>query len=86
MKHGFQNALIPVVTVIGIQFGTLLGGAVLTETIFGIGGIGTMLVNAIGASDYPLVQGTVLTFALLFTLVNFGVDLTYSYLDPRIDQ
>jgi peptide/nickel transport system permease protein len=86
MKHGFRNALIPVVTVIGIQFGTLLGGAVLTETIFGIGGIGTMLVNAIGASDYPLVQGTVLTFALLFTLVNFGVDLTYSYLDPRIDQ
>jgi peptide/nickel transport system permease protein len=86
MKHGFRNALIPVVTVIGIQFGTLLGGAVLTETIFGIGGIGTMLVSAIGASDYPLVQGTVLTFALLFTLVNFGVDITYSYLDPRIDQ
>jgi peptide/nickel transport system permease protein len=86
MKHGFQNALIPVVTVIGIQFGTLLGGAVLTETIFGIGGIGTMLVNAIGASDYPLVQGTVLTFALLFTLVNLGVDVTYSYLDPRIEQ
>lgn len=71
---------------IGIQFGTLLGGAVLTETVFGIGGIGTMLVSAIGASDYPLVQGTVLTFALLFTFVNFGVDITYSYLDPRIDQ
>ncbi|MFC7044394.1 ABC transporter permease [Halobacteriaceae archaeon GCM10025711] len=86
MKHGFKNALIPVVTVIGIQFGTLLGGAVLTETIFGIGGIGTMLVDAIGASDYPLVQGTVLTFALLFTLVNLGVDITYSYLDPRIQQ
>jgi ABC-type dipeptide/oligopeptide/nickel transport systems, permease components len=86
LKHGFQNALIPVVTVIGIQFGTLLGGAVLTETVFGIGGIGTMLVSAIGASDYPLVQGTVLTFALLFTFVNFGVDITYSYLDPRIDQ
>ncbi len=86
LTHGFQNALIPVVTVIGIQFGTLLGGAVLTETVFGIGGIGTMLVSAIGASDYPLVQGTVLTFALLFTFVNFGVDVTYSYLDPRIDQ
>jgi peptide/nickel transport system permease protein len=86
MKHGLRNALIPVVTVIGIQFGTLLGGAVLTETIFGIGGIGTMLVSAIGASDYPLVQGTVLTFALLFTLVNLGVDVTYSYLDPRIQQ
>ncbi|MWG34958.1 ABC transporter permease [Halomarina oriensis] len=86
LKHGLRNALIPVITVIGIQFGTLLGGAVLTETIFGIGGIGTMLVAAIGATDYPLVQGTVLTFALLFTLVNLGVDITYSYLDPRIQQ
>jgi peptide/nickel transport system permease protein len=86
MKHGFRNALIPVITVIGIQFGSLLGGAVLTETVFGIGGIGTMLVAAIGANDYPLVQGTVLTFALLFTLVNLVVDITYSYLDPRIQQ
>jgi peptide/nickel transport system permease protein len=86
MKHGFRNALIPVVTVIGIQFGTLLGGAVLTETVFGIGGIGTMLVRAIEVGDYQLVQGTVLVFAFLFTLVNLGVDLTYSYLDPRIEQ
>ena len=86
MKHGLRNAFIPVVTVIGIQFGTLLGGAVLTETVFGIGGIGVMLVNAIEVSDYNLVQGTVLTFALLFTLVNLGVDITYSYLDPRIQQ
>jgi peptide/nickel transport system permease protein len=86
LKHGFRNALIPVITVIGIQFGTLLGGAVLTETIFGIGGIGTLLVAAIGATDYPVVQGTVLVFALLFTLVNLGVDITYSYLDPRIQQ
>jgi peptide/nickel transport system permease protein len=86
MKHGFRNALIPVVTVIGIQFGTLLGGAVLTETIFGIGGIGQMLVRAIQRGDYPVVQGTVLVFAFLFTLVNLGVDVTYSYLDPRIDQ
>ena len=86
MKHGFQNALIPVVTVIGIQFGSLLGGAVLTETVFGIGGIGTLLVAAIQVGDYPVVQGTVLTFAFLFTLVNLGVDITYSYLDPRIEQ
>ena len=86
MKHGFRNALIPVITVIGIQFGGLLGGAVLTETVFGIGGIGTMLVAAIGANDYPLVQGTVLAFALLFTLVNLLVDITYSFLDPRIQQ
>ncbi|MHB9287644.1 ABC transporter permease [Halobacteriales archaeon Cl-PHB] len=86
MKHGFRNALIPVVTVVGIQFGTLLGGAVLTETVFSINGIGTTIVDAINASDYPLVQGTVLTFALLFTLVNLAVDVTYSYLDPRIQQ
>jgi peptide/nickel transport system permease protein len=86
MKHGFRNALIPVVTVIGIQFGTLLGGAVLTETVFGIGGIGVLLVNAIQVGDYPVVQGTVLIFALLFTLVNLGVDITYSFLDPRIEQ
>ncbi|MDG5775562.1 ABC transporter permease [Haloarculaceae archaeon H-GB2-1] len=86
MKHGFQNALIPVITVIGIQFGTLLGGAILTETVFSINGVGTLLVEAINNSDYPVVQGTVLLFALLFTLVNLGVDVTYSYLDPRIEQ
>lgn len=85
-KHAFRNALIPVVTVIGLQFGTLLGGAVLTETIFGISGIGLLLVDAIETSDYPVVQGTVLIFALLFTLVNLGVDVMYSYLDPRIEQ
>lgn len=86
LKHGFRNALIPVVTVIGIQFGTLLGGAVLTETVFGIPGIGTMLVKSIEVGDFPVVQGTVLMFALLFTLVNLFVDITYSYLDPRIQQ
>jgi len=86
LKHGFRNALIPVITVIGIQFGTLLGGAVLTETVFGIPGIGSMLVDAIQVGDYPIVQGTVLTFAFLFTLVNLVVDVTYSYLDPRIEQ
>ena len=86
LKHGFRNALIPVVTIIGIQFGTLLGGAVLTETVFGINGMGLTIVTAIGALDYPVVQGTVLTFALLFTLVNLFVDITYGYLDPRIQQ
>jgi peptide/nickel transport system permease protein len=85
MKHGFRNALIPVVTVIGIQFGSLLGGAVLTETVFNIGGLGTLLVSAISDGDYPVVQGTVLLFAFLFSGVTVLVDLTYSYLDPRID-
>lgn len=86
MKHGLRNAMIPVITVVGIQFGSLLGGAVLTETVFDINGIGTLLVDAINRSDYPVVQGTVLTFAVLFTLVNLFVDITYSFLDPRIEQ
>jgi peptide/nickel transport system permease protein len=85
-KHAFRNALIPVITIIGVQFGSLLGGAILTETVFAIPGIGRLLVNAIQVGDYPVVQGTVLVFALLFTLVNLGVDITYSYLDPRIEQ
>ena len=86
MKHGLRNAFIPVITVIGIQFGSLLGGAVLTETVFEINGIGTLLVDAISRSDYPVVQATVLVFAVLYTLVNLGVDVTYSILDPRIEQ
>lgn len=86
MKHGLRNAFIPVVTIIGLQFGGLLGGAVLTETVFGIAGIGRLVVDAIDVGDYPVVQGTVLLFAFLFTLVNLGVDITYSYLDPRIEQ
>jgi len=86
LTHGFRNALIPVVTVIGLQFGTLLGGAVLTETVFGISGIGLLLVEAINSTDFPVVQGTVLVFAVLFTGINLMVDLTYSYIDPRIKQ
>jgi len=86
MKHGLRNAFIPVITIVGIQFGTLLGGAVLTETVFEINGIGTLLVDAINSSDYPVVQATVLVFAILYTLVNLVVDLTYSVLDPRIEQ
>ena len=86
MKHGLRNAFIPVITIIGIQFGSLLGGSVLTETVFEINGIGTLLVAAIGRSDYPVVQATVLVFAFLYTLVNLFVDITYSVLDPRIEQ
>lgn len=86
LKHGLRNAFIPVITVVGIQFGSLLGGAVLTETVFEINGIGTLLVDAINRSDYPVVQATVLVFAVLYTLVNLLVDITYSILDPRIEQ
>jgi peptide/nickel transport system permease protein len=82
--HILRNALLPVLTVIGIQFGTLLGGAVLTETVFGWPGMGQLLVDALFARDYPMVQGVVLTFALLFILVNLAVDVLYGYIDPRI--
>jgi peptide/nickel transport system permease protein len=86
LKHGLRNAFIPVITVIGIQFGSLLGGSVLTETVFEINGIGTLVVDAISRSDYPVIQATVLVFAFLYTLVNLVVDVTYSMLDPRIEQ
>ncbi|WP_226038962.1 ABC transporter permease [Natrinema sp. DC36] len=86
MKHGLRNAFIPVITIIGIQFGSMLGGSVLTETVFEINGIGTLLVDAINRSDYPVVQATVLVFAFMYTIVNLFVDITYSILDPRIDQ
>ncbi|AFO57218.1 MULTISPECIES: ABC transporter permease [unclassified Natrinema] len=86
MKHGLRNAFIPVITIIGIQFGSMLGGSVLTETVFEINGIGTLLVEAINKSDYPVVQATVLVFAFMYTIVNLLVDITYSVLDPRIDQ
>ncbi|MBO6357676.1 ABC transporter permease [Enterococcus casseliflavus] len=82
--HALRNALIPVVTVIGLQFGTLLGGAVLTETVFSINGIGTLMVNAIRTRDTMIVQGGVLFIAFIFTMVNLCVDILYAYIDPRI--
>ena len=82
--HALRNALLPVVTVVGLQFGTLLGGAVLTETVFGWPGIGQLLVDSIFSRDYPLVQGIVLTFSTLFILVNLVVDVAYAFVDPRI--
>ncbi len=84
IHHALKNALIPIVTVIGLQFGFLLGGAVLTETVFSWPGIGSLTTNAILASDFPLVQGSVILVAVVFVLVNLLVDLFYAYLDPRI--
>ncbi|MDR7543087.1 MAG: ABC transporter permease [Armatimonadota bacterium] len=82
--HALRNALIPVVTVLGLQTGQLLGGAVLTETVFAWPGIGRMLVRAIFARDYVLLQGGVLVLAVTFVVINLLVDLSYAYLDPRI--
>ncbi|NLJ73665.1 MAG: ABC transporter permease [Firmicutes bacterium] len=84
LVHGLRNALIPVVTMIGLQFGGLMSGAVLTETIFAWPGIGRMVVEAINNKDFPLVQGTIMTFALLYALVNLVVDVLYAFLDPRL--
>jgi peptide/nickel transport system permease protein len=84
LRHGLKNALIPIVTVVGVQAGYLLGGAVLTETVFAWPGVGTLMVQGILARDFPLVQGCVLVIALSFVLINFAVDLLYGWLDPRI--
>jgi peptide/nickel transport system permease protein len=83
-RHALKNALVPIVTVIGVQAGYLLGGAVLTETVFAWPGVGTLMVQGILARDIPLVQGCVLMVALTFVLVNLSVDLLYAWLDPRI--
>lgn len=84
LRHGLRNALIPVVTVIGLQFGVLLAGAVLTETVFAIPGIGRLTVTAVFARDYPVIRACILLTAAIFVLVNLLVDLSYTYLDPRI--
>jgi peptide/nickel transport system permease protein len=83
-RHAFRNSLLPVVSVLGLRFGTLLGGAVLTESIFGWPGIGQLAVTALSQRDLAVVQGVVLVFAFLFALVTLGVDLLYCFLDPRI--
>jgi len=84
VRHALKNAMIPVVTILGVQFGSLLGGAVLVESVFGLPGIGLLALNAIGMRDYPVVQGTVIFTALMFITINLLVDLLYGYLDPRI--
>ena len=83
-RHAMRNAMLPLVTVIGLQFGGLLGGAVLTETVFGLPGMGKFLVDAIFSRDYPVVQGFTLIIAMIFVLVNLLVDVSYAYLDPRV--
>jgi len=83
-RHALRNALAPVITVIGLQFGELLGGAILTETVFAWPGLGRLLVDSIFARDYPVVQGLVIFFSLLFALVNLAVDLVYGLIDPRV--
>ncbi|MFM7448504.1 MAG: ABC transporter permease [Leptolyngbyaceae cyanobacterium] len=85
-RHALKNALLPITTVAGLQFGTLLGGAILTETIFAWPGIGSWIYDGILARDYPVVQGGVLVVAIAFVLVNLLVDLSYGLIDPRIQH
>ncbi|MBC8163305.1 MAG: ABC transporter permease [Roseiflexaceae bacterium] len=84
LRHAFKNALLPIITVIGLQFGLLLAGAVLTETVFSWPGIGRWILEAIQGRDYPVVQGGVMFVAMVFVLVNFLVDLSFAAFDPRI--
>lgn len=84
-KHALRNAMVPVVTVVGLQFGSLLGGAVITETVFAINGLGRLIIDSIRARDFPIVQGGVLVFAFLFVFVNIMVDVIYRLLNKRID-
>lgn len=84
LKHAFRNALLPVVTIVGLQLGTILGGAVLTETIFGLAGVGRSVVEATLSRDFPVIQGFVIVIAFIYVLFNLLVDLSYAFLDPRI--
>jgi len=83
-RHAFRNALIPILTIIGLQFGTLLAGAIVTETIFAWPGIGRLAVQAINARDYPLLQGCILVIAVSYVVVNLLTDFVYAVVDPRV--
>jgi len=83
-RHALRNALLPVVTIVGLQFGALLSGAVITENVFAWPGVGTLLIQAITARDYPLVQGCVLVISLCYVVVNFLTDALYTLIDPRV--
>jgi peptide/nickel transport system permease protein len=82
--HALKNAAVPIVTIIGIGFAALIGGAVVTESVFAIPGIGRLVVDAILRRDYPVIQGVVLMFSAIYVLVNLGVDILYTFFDPRI--
>ncbi len=82
--HAVRNALIPIITVVGLELGTLLSGSIIVETVFSWPGSGSLLISAITSRDYPLITGTVLTYTLAFVIINFTIDILYAYIDPRI--
>jgi ABC-type dipeptide/oligopeptide/nickel transport system permease component len=84
VRHAFRNSLIPVVTIVGLQFGAVLTGTIITETIFAWPGVGRLLIQAINFRDYPLVQGCILFISFTYVMMNLLTDITYGLLDPRI--
>jgi peptide/nickel transport system permease protein len=84
LKHALKNAGVPIITVIGIGVALLIGGVVITETVFNIPGVGRLVVDAISKRDYPIIQGVILIFSGVYVLVNLAVDMCYTLLDPRI--
>ena len=84
LRHAFKNALIPVVTVIGLTFALLISGAVVTERVFNLPGVGSLVVGAVLRRDYPVIQGTLLVVAGLYVVINFLIDMVYLAIDPRV--
>jgi peptide/nickel transport system permease protein len=84
LKHALRNALVPIVTVLGLTVALLIGGAVVTETVFGLPGVGNLVVSAVLRRDYPVIQGALLVIAALYVLINFSIDLLYAVVDPRV--
>ena len=83
-RHVLRNALVPVITVVGLELGTLLSGSIIVETVFAWPGSGSLLIAAIQSRDYPLITGTVLTYTIAFVVINFAIDILYAVIDPRI--
>ncbi|MBI3368342.1 MAG: ABC transporter permease [Burkholderiales bacterium] len=84
LKHALRNALVPIVTVIGLTVALMIGGAVVTETVFGLPGVGNLVVSAVIRRDYPVIQGALLVVAVIYVLINFAIDLLYTVVDPRV--
>ncbi|MBV8449391.1 MAG: ABC transporter permease, partial [Hyphomicrobiales bacterium] len=84
LKHALKNAGVPIITVIGIGVALLIGGVVITETVYNIPGIGRLVVDAISKRDYPIIQGVILVFSAVYVVINLVVDLSYTFIDPRI--
>jgi peptide/nickel transport system permease protein len=83
-KHVLRNALVPIITVIGLTVALMIGGTVVTETVFNLPGVGNLVVRAVLRRDYPVIQGTLLVIAAIYVLINLAIDLTYTLVDPRI--